>query len=111
LHTEHDHSRGDRGYRKVDEKRPPPAPVLDDDTAGERTQDGSETPNTADESLHPCACFGRKKNSDEDERQRIDGAAAETLNGAEENQHLHALSGAAQRCAEHENNAAEKLEA
>jgi hypothetical protein len=96
FHSKNDKRRCDRRDRQVDEKDPAPTPVLNDNAAGQRTKDRSDAPNAADDSLHLGALLGCEKNADDDKRQRIDGAAAETLNGAEQNHHFHALHRAAE---------------
>src|SRR4029077_19155314 len=100
FHSKNDKHRCDRRDRQVDEKDPAPTPVLNDNDAGQGTKDRSDAPNAADDSLHLGALLGCEKNADDDKRQRIDGAAAETLNGAEQNHHFHTWRRAAEVRAE-----------
>jgi len=53
--------------------------------------------------LHFSALVERIESADDDKRQRINRAAAETLDGAEKNHRLHALGGATERGAKHKN--------
>ena len=90
------------GDRQIDEKRPTPIPMLDNNAARERSEHRGDAPDAADNSLYPCALLGRKQNADDDKRERVDGAAAETLESAEYDQRLHAVSRPAQRRANDE---------
>src|SRR6266508_4472331 len=79
-----------------------PAPEFDDDATGERTENRGHAPDTADEALHFRALRRRIENTDNNKRQRINSAAAETLNRAKEHERFHAWRQAAQGRAENE---------
>ena len=93
-------SGGDGDQRQVDEKNPAPTGVFNDDAAGKRAEDRRHAPYAADDALHLGALVGGKDHADDDKRQRVDGAAAETLNRAESDHRFHTLGRAAQRRAD-----------
>src|SRR5713226_3065128 len=84
--------------------------MLDNDAAGEGAENRRNSPDTADDALHFAPLLGRIECADDDERQRIDRPAAETLNCAEQHHHRHTLRGATERRAEHENADADEHE-
>src|SRR5262245_23924172 len=77
--------------------------MLDNHAAAQWPKDRRQSPDAADDALHLGALSIAVEDADDNERQGVDRATAETLNGAEDDHRFHALRRAAQRRADQKN--------
>ena len=110
-HGPGDHAERQQPQGDVDVKYPPPADVIGDPAAAQRTGDAGDAEDAADESL-PFAAFGRGEQvADHSDGLHHDGAAADALQAAKDDQLRHAVGQAAQHRADQEDDHARQVEA
>ena len=92
----------ERPERQVDVEDPPPARMVGDPAAAERTDDAREPPHSREQPLPPGALGRGEDVADEDEDQRHERPGSQPLQPPERDELVHGLGGARERGANQE---------